>query len=489
MKNKLLFLLTLTILLMTIISCGETEPGNDETGAAKTDTQSAGETQTEAETDYLESLPKDKFDGTNFRIIVQSYSRHPNFAEELTGETVNDTLYERDQNITDMYDIEISYITYQENRGDLYKAVQTSVSADSDDYDLVITSMADGINVLAPGGYLYNLKDVEYIDLFADWWSQSMYNNTQISGNLYTTSGALSLDYYYSPCILAFNQRLVENYGIEDLYTLVINGGWTIDKFSETLKGTEADLNGDGKMAAYEDQFALSLDELMGQAFYIASGGTQLEFDSGGIPQLSMDSEKNIDIMHKLISVIVDPNSVLPTEPLGVENKTKAFKDGMSVFMGYNMSGLIADLRDMEDDYGIIPLPKYTETQEKYLTYGSAWGPCGIAVPVTNSKIEMTGLIMETMAYISYTTVEPEMYNVTLKEKISRDQNSKVMLDIIYEDIIFDLNGIYNFGNTGNLLRSYIVYNKNEFVSKYESTKTTAQTALDTLINTFDKID
>ena len=35
-------------------------------------------------------------------------------------------------------------------------------------------------------------------------------------------------------------------------------------------------------------------------------------------------------------------------------------------FRGYNMSGIITYLRDMKDDYGIIPMPKYDEAQKNY---------------------------------------------------------------------------------------------------------------------------
>jgi hypothetical protein len=190
-----------------------------------------------------------------------------------------------------------------------------------------------------------------------------------------------------------------------------------------------------------------------------------------------MDSVINRNILDKIISVVSNDSRLL-TESIKVENsnipafnKTWHFKNSQTLLLGYNMSGIITYLRDMKDDYGIIPMPKYDEKQEDYLTYGSPWGPCGIAVPITceEKKMEMNGAAMEMMAYISYTTVGTQMYNVTLKEKVSRDENSKLMLDIIYDDIIFDLNGIHNFGSTGNLIRSCAIGAKENFSSGYAS--------------------
>ena len=92
------------------------------------------------------------------------------------------------------------------------------------------------------------------------------------------------------------------------------------------------------------------------------------------------------------------------------------------------------------------------------------------------------------MAYLSYTTVGTEMYDVTLKEKVSRDEKSKEMLDIIYRDIIFDLNGIHNFGNTGTTLRSCAIGAKENFASSYASALKKAETDLEKLLDQYRSI-
>jgi len=101
----------------------------------------------------------------------------------------------------------------------------------------------------------------------------------------------------------------------------------------------------------------------------------------------------------------------------------------------------------------------------------------------------MVGTALEMMAYLSYTNVGPQMFNVTLKEKISRDDNSKIMLDMIYADVIFDLNGIHNFGSTGNLLRSCAIGAKENFSSQYASSLPSAEEALKKLMDQYNAID
>ena len=489
--KKLTSISLLTALLLQLTACGSA--GTSQT--TSDDSSSTDETTTK-ETDYIDTLTEKTFDGETLQVIVQHQSSHPNVPpEEQNGERVDDALYNRDKTVEDKLGITIEYTVY-EDRGKLKTDLQNAISAGEAAYDVVITSMADGLNTLAPEGYLIDLESMPSLSLDAAWWSNSCHNNLSFYGKQYITSGPISLDYYYAPCVIAFNQRLIDEHQIENPYDMVLDGKWTIDKFGEITKGVSQDLNGDGKMDN-DDLYAFACDELTGQAFYIGCGGTQTETGDNGDPVLTMNTARNTDILDRIISVVNKKDERLLTEGLTMEgsdipafNKTYHFKNGQAMLLGYNMSGIITYLRDMKDDYGIIPMPKYDENQSEYLTYGSPWGPCGVAVPVTvsNERSGMVGTAMEMMAYLSYTTVGTEMYDVTLKEKVSRDEKSKEMLDIIYRDIIFDLNGIHNFGNTGNTLRSCAIGAKENFASSYASALKKAETDLEKLLDQYRSI-
>ena len=55
-----------------------------------------------------------------------------------------------------------------------------------------------------------------------------------------------------------------------------------------------------------------------------------------------------------------------------------------------------------------------------------------MSVPKTNSDLERTGIILEALARESSDTVIPAYYDVTLKNKLLRDDDSVKMLDIIF---------------------------------------------------------
>ena len=74
------------------------------------DTSSSVTTAAEAtpETSYLDTLPKEDFNGYEFRIIAQSYNERPNLPEDYeNGDLLNDALYRRNVLVEETYGVKI----------------------------------------------------------------------------------------------------------------------------------------------------------------------------------------------------------------------------------------------------------------------------------------------------------------------------------------------------------------------------------------------
>ena len=253
--KKLITLFLLTALLLQTAACGSGGAG-DETTSSGSDNSSAPE----ETTSYLDNFKDLKFDGQTLTIIAQHQTAQPNVPpDEQTGEVVDDALYNRDRKVEEMLGIKIEYDVY-DDRGQLRTNVQNAITAQDDTYDLILTSMADGLNTLAPEGYLLDLNRLTSLSLDSEWWSRSCQSNLSFNGKQYITSGPISLAYYYAPCVIAFNQRLCDEYQIPNLYETVIDGKWTIDKFAEITKDVAQDINSDGNMSANDDFFAFACD-------------------------------------------------------------------------------------------------------------------------------------------------------------------------------------------------------------------------------------
>ena len=97
----------------------------------------------------------------------------------------------------------------------------------------------------------------------------------------------------------------------------------------------------------------------------------------------------------------------------------------------------VQQLRSMETDFGILPYPKYDEAQERYYSRVSYYN--APIVPVTNNNLELTGALLEYFNYISSETVIPAYYDIVLKSKTSRDNESQAMLDLIFDSRVVDI--------------------------------------------------
>jgi hypothetical protein len=89
---------------------------------------------------------------------------------------------------------------------------------------------------------------------------------------------------------------------------------------------------------------------------------------------------------------------------------------------------------------------------------------------------------METMARASYDIMVPAIYERTLNGKVARDDESSLMLDIIFENAAFDFNTVFNFADTAVLLRKAVLGDEENFMSKYTAKLKAAQKALDKVV-------
>jgi hypothetical protein len=100
-------------------------------------------------------------------------------------------------------------------------------------------------------------------------------------------------------------------------------------------------------------------------------------------------------------------------------------------------------LRDMENDYGIIPMPKLDTSQAQYTTY-SHNGFSVFALPVTCSKADSVGIFLEAMCAESYRSVIPAYYEIALKVKYARDAEAMEMLDLCTGGLVYDFGYLYS---------------------------------------------
>jgi hypothetical protein len=130
----------------------------------------------------------------------------------------------------------------------------------------------------------------------------------------------------------------------------------------------------------------------------------------------------------------------------------------------------IASLREMEDDYGILPLPKLDEEQETYkTTLGDSYSTIGVMN--TSKHLDAATATLEVMTAESYRHVTLTYFETALKSKYARDESTAEMLDILVGGIEIDFTETFAFliDAPVNKMRNVLQATCAPFASTYES--------------------
>jgi hypothetical protein len=505
LKNAhILVILIITGMTLTLFfSCGS------DTDSASPDSDVAAEAYIETyipqdqitHDDYMlrentpDSLPDNlDFGGTQIRILHRSensmFWHDEIMVEEPIGEIVNDAIYYRNQLVEERLNIEIVSIAIPgdwSNRDNFLRTVRTSIGSGSDDYDL-IAGYAFYLPTLAPEGLVYNLHNVPHLDLEANWWSADCAEQMTIGGRLFYITGDLANSLLRGMNVTFFNTQLARDLDIGNLYQIVLDGEFTIDKMGELIRDTYSDLNGDGirdrgDMYGYGTPTGNQMN-----AFVAAFDHPIIRKDGDGVPQLVLNTSKMVAMVDKMYDFLYHNENVFVTPESSAGDVFDMFVENRTLFKG-GVLNANDRLRAMESDYGILPMPKWDREQPGYYTVSADWYSL-FCIPVTCNKIEAVGAAMEALAAESYRRVTPAYYEIALKQKYSRDEETSQMLDIIKEGLRFDFGTV----NTANLegvnavFRQLMDEGRTDFASLYERNEPRFQIALDRLIEAYQNL-
>ena len=439
--------------------------------------------ETGTETEWLDSLGERDFAGAVYTIAVPEEGAIPMLNHqcgEMTGETMNDAQYQRDEQIMERYNCTVFY---PENLSS--DAFKNGVIAGDATCDVFVNSlMSTNIGSLTMAGVTRNLLEVAGLHLNREWWSTLMYENLQYNGKMFYTSGDLAVASYIGPACIYLNLQLADNYALDTdaLYTKVYDGQWTLDGFYDLYNGLDTDLNGDGKMHCLDDFYGVVTEyNNLTSALLLTSAGVRLcEVDENGKMQVNLGTDDVVDVVEKMqlyFNKIENNND-------NTLLYDQTFKNGRALFAVHYTESTIRRFRDMEDDYVILPMPKYTELQETYISYINPWVNGFVCMPVVLEDEERAGFLTDAMAYMSHEIVRPAMYDMTLKGKAARNEDCVNMIDIVFSTTYLDFNGIYEFGGSMQIVNDTMFFDK-PYASAYAAAESRIQTALDEFMTIF----
>lgn len=441
MKKRTLACVLLACMLASCSSVGNTD--NTESNAVSSNENVTAEESIQVEeteeTLAAPDLPSDiDFGGKTFTfgVVDNENARNPIVMEELTGEVLNDAQFNTIQETNEALNVKVA--EYLMTSG--YPASQDVINTVTagDDVIQVANIFCAGIPSVLKGGYVLSYNDVPYLDLSNEWWDQKVNDALVIAGIRYAVNGDLNITTHDLTYALLFSKNQISDYQMESPYDLVTSGKWTMDKMSEYMVMVTRDADGDGEFTDQDNYGYASSTKMTLPSFWIGAGETTITLNEEEIPTPSMDDERFNDVIQKIFAITYDTGvrykntneNDVPSDVITL------FESNRVLFMDCSLYH-IGIMRDSDTDFGIIPYPKYDETQESYCARVSYFMPS--VMPSTNKDLELIGAVLEYANYRAKINITPAYYDITLKGKVSRDAESVDMLDLLLANRVVDL--------------------------------------------------
>ena len=372
--------------------------------------------------------------------------------------------------------------------------VQRAVLAGSSEYDL-LAGAAYLVLQYSLEGLFCDLTQLEYLDLSQDYWMQDYNDVISYNDKQYSATGMIALSTYRFAFVTMFNKNEFDDKQVPYLYEAVNNGEWTLDYQSALAEDFYQDLNGDGKKDE-EDFYGLITAPYISTDPYWASCDLHIvEKNADGEYEYTLDSSRLSSATDKILQLFYESGTyVYPHTNYDAEqDDILAFSNGMGAMCTTRLvAAEQGDIRNMEDLYGIVPMPKYDKSQAEYGTLMHDQFTV-FAIPATAEaeRFDMIGATLEVMASESARTVKPAYYEIALKRKYMSDPVAWEMLDLIFNTVRIDAGIVYTnaLGNPHDQLRQIITSKKNTVASKFKRMDTTVSRNLSKMEKKFDELE
>lgn len=480
--KKIISMAIFAALLLSATSCaGSAGDGNNVT--VQNDETTSDEASADTVNQVLPDIPeRADYGGYEFRVLYEvtgwgTYTEeHLDFDSE-TGDVLSDAIYRRNRLCEDKYNFRLVNI----DKKDVTTALNATILSGDDEYDLAMVTYgwAKGTDTLV------DFNTVPHIGLDKPWWNSSAAEQMEVDGMLTNTLSDFMITHRDGTVAMFFNKKLAENYQLEDLYETVRNGKWTLDKFDECTKNISSDLDGDGKMTDVDMYGYSALDSNSFVYMIYGTGEKLVRMDEDGKPKLDINNERFITKYQKVVEVVNSDNKwYCPKYNSnaggdGDQSIFRVFHEDRALFLSHGI-GSAKKFRDMKNDFGVLPAPKYDEAQENYQNVIDAGK--FMVIPKTAQDLDRTGVILESLSYEGYKSVISAYYDTMLKNKLMRDEESIEMLD----KYIFPNTVVKNFffANVQGAIQD-IVKKPEAMASTIASKEASLQKNIDKIYDTF----
>ena len=510
MKKTLALLLAILLMLSSLlIACAQPQDDTADTTTATADTTPApgtpegADTTTVADTtdkyEQYDNLPELNYGGD----VVTILSRGRDWCDDeitvkdMNGEPINDAIYNRNVAVESRIGIKINNIMTADNDNyTISDMIRTQVNSGTNEYDMLANSVYSTI-MYTGEGLFRDLTECEHLDLDQIYWAQGFNEAASIGDAQFFATGAIALSTYRFIFATFFNRNMFTDNGLDMPYETVNAGKWTLDYQYEISSKIYEDLNGDNTADEGDRYgFVTNADMIGVDAYWSSCELPILKKSQDNYLEYAVDVDRLATAVVKINHLIWENTGAYAVKhgTADSEQETIAamFADDRAAMVTLRLiEAEGTNLRNMRSDYGIVPIPKLDETQEKYYSYAhDSFTAVAVPATVSDDRLQQMGAVMEALASESYRTVLPAYYEITLKDKYCNDPESRDMLDTIIEGFFVDAGVLYTkqIDSVHQKLRTFVGSNLNNVASAMKGISKSTPKRLNTLVESIRKV-
>lgn len=476
MKKTVKALCALLAFLLSVLPLAACVPedADETTGQSTTEGEETSASEKDLLEDALAELGGLAYWQGDFGILYTNdfhgYDAEVEASADKGGETaagiINDAVYERNTLFEEycMLDFVTIPVTSEAATSRLQAEAQTATG----DFQLVTMKTRDTA-AAATTGVLYNYLDLD-IEYERPWWDQGTLDFA-LEGRVFFMNGPFNMVDDNVTFVMMFNKDRYADYQVENPYDTVARGDWTLSYFHEIISDLSAE-NGDGVWDE-QDTYGFSTPNSIGDTLFYGAGLRYVvnspDMDT---PELVLDTkmEQALSVLDIARAIVHEDHATYVAPSFYEDNAKNMFVQGRSLFYCEAANYLSALNAEMEDEYGVLPLPKYDENQAVYTTWiHSSGSTLSIPTTVVRGDLELFENVLETYVLLSQKIVKPAYYDTMMTVRNVQDVESSEMLDMIFANRTYDMAIYFESLGFANLFASSVLSDADQFTSSYKA--------------------
>ena len=297
-------------------------------------------------------------------LMPDTFSYRREWGQKATEDEIDEALVIRNNDILTELGISLQYKFAPDDSAEYFDLAFGDLTNATEQYDIVTNGSAV-MSRLAVRGALSDLHDTEqfpYLDFTNVNWISSVNTNLALGGKLYFTTGFFSITMLDNISVMFVNGNAYDKNRTDDdpesVQIYALEGNWTYENMYKIINAFSASMPNDD---------ILVIDRDMGNNDILRSFAAA--FDADVMGRLNSGWEYSLVSNPIAEDVLTRTRELYSVDGVNQNESTEKFVAGENLFL---MTKMYKDyesnmaIREMDDKFGLMPLPKYDTAQEQY---------------------------------------------------------------------------------------------------------------------------